>query len=150
MGVFIPIAEREYESEKLVFGSNGEGNGGGEIVVEVLTRDSDGSGRRKGVERTLEGWSIARSSSCELSDLESLRPLFKRKKVTNMVSVIGFLTSPCNSFVFCILKSIASATTHDASFNLDLTPAQQLSRSQVPLPYAHDSELPICPLSPCI
>ncbi|PSR72374.1 hypothetical protein PHLCEN_2v11717 [Hermanssonia centrifuga] len=83
MGVFIPIAEREYESEKLVFGSNGEGNGGGEIVVEVLTRDSDGSGRRKGVERTLEGWSIARSS-CELSDLESLRPLFKRKKGTNM------------------------------------------------------------------
>ena len=37
-GVFIPIAERHYESEKLVFGPGGEGSGQLEFVVEVLVR----------------------------------------------------------------------------------------------------------------
>ncbi|TFY69755.1 hypothetical protein EVJ58_g248 [Rhodofomes roseus] len=39
--VFNPIAERHYESEKLVFGSDGEGSGGSEFVTELLTRGAD-------------------------------------------------------------------------------------------------------------
>lgn len=80
--VFSPIAGRGLglEAEKLVFGPDGEGTGGAEIVFEVLTRGVDGgSGKRagRGVERALEGW--ARGAPCALEALESLWPVFARK-----------------------------------------------------------------------
>lgn len=88
-GVFIPISERGYESEKLVFGSEGEGPGGGkgELVVEVLVRGG-GEGRRRAVERTLEGWSHAKGGAVDLASLGCLQSLWARK-VTDQVSV-GF------------------------------------------------------------
>ena len=70
-GVFTPISERLHEAEKLVFGSGGEGSGGNEIVVETIIRGgSDGTGRRKGVVRALEGWLSVTGTPCELSELE--------------------------------------------------------------------------------
>ncbi|GBE78276.1 hypothetical protein SCP_0111590 [Sparassis crispa] len=114
--VFLPIAERYYESEKLVFGQDGEGCGGRDFVVEVLVRGADGSGRRRGVERVLEGW--ADSRSCDLTGLESLKSLWTRKAA----------------------EESGPDPTQNLSFNLNLTPQQQHSRAQVPLPYAHEGK----------
>ena len=82
-GVFLPVSERGYESDRLVFGPGGEGSGGGgEMVVDVLVRGGgDGSGRRRAVERVLEGWSAALGGACDLTALESLKGVWKRKTV---------------------------------------------------------------------
>ncbi len=59
-GVFIPVSERVYDTESLVFGPGGEGSGGaGEFVAEVVVREG-GAGRKRGVERVLEGWATTR------------------------------------------------------------------------------------------
>ncbi|KAI0732344.1 hypothetical protein C8Q72DRAFT_901742 [Fomitopsis betulina] len=120
--VFSPVAERHYESEKLVFGSDGEGSGGNEYVMEVLTRGADGSGRRRGVERALEGWSAG--GPCELTSLGPLKALFVRRSA----------------------EEGAPDPTRSVSFNLSLTDEQQRTRAQVPLPYAHEGK-PVAPLS---
>ncbi|GJE86067.1 hypothetical protein PsYK624_021470 [Phanerochaete sordida] len=120
--VFLPIASRPFDVEELAFGNAGEGSGASnEVVVEVLVRGDSGDNtgrRRKGVERTLEGWVASKAAACELNDLPSLRSIYTGK-------------SP----------SVESATTpdptHNMSFNLTLTAEQQQSRTQVPLPYAH-------------
>lgn len=89
--VFAPIAERGLglESERLVFGPDGEGTGGDEIVFEVLVRgagDAVGTGRKsgRGVERVLEGW--AKGQPCELKALDSLKSVFSRKIFVEEVS----------------------------------------------------------------
>lgn len=78
--VFLPIAGRNYDVEELVFGNTGEGSGTAEeMVVEVLLRgeSTDGvSRRKKGVERTLEGWLCGKGVAVELKDLVSLRSVF--------------------------------------------------------------------------
>ncbi|KAI0335326.1 hypothetical protein GY45DRAFT_902702 [Cubamyces sp. BRFM 1775] len=118
-GIFIPISERHYESEKLVFGQGGEGGGLPEFVAEVLVRGgADGSGRRRGVERVLEGWSPSLGGPCELRELEDLRILWAKKPTTEVQD--------------------APDPTQNLSFNLNLTPQQQRARAQVPLPYAHE------------
>ncbi|KAH9946665.1 hypothetical protein B0H21DRAFT_779009 [Amylocystis lapponica] len=115
--VFLPIAERHYESERLVFGAGGEGCGGKELVVEVLVRGPDASARRRGLERVLEGWSGDKNGGpCALKDLESLKSVWTRKVVEENVP----------------------DPTQNLSFNLNLTPEQQQSRAKVPLPYAHE------------
>ncbi|KAI0361682.1 hypothetical protein OH77DRAFT_1500963 [Trametes cingulata] len=120
-GVFIPISERHYESEKLVFGAGGEGSGLQEFAVEVIVRGgADGSGRRRGVERVLEGWSPAAGGPCELRELERLKALWSKKAVVQPQS--------------------GPDPTQNLSFNLNLTPEQQRSRAQVPLPYAHEGK----------
>lgn len=85
-GVFIPIAERHYESEKLVFGPDGEGSGSPtEFVVEVLDRGgADDTGRRRGAQRVLEGWSTAVGGPCELHQLESLKALWSKKTIVEV------------------------------------------------------------------
>jgi len=115
-GAFLPFSERSYESDRLVFGPGGEGCGGNqEMVVEVLVRGGvNGSGRRRGAERVLEGWNSA--GACELSALESLKSLWVRIAV----------------------EASTSDPTKNLSFNLNLTPSQQQSRAEVPLPYAHE------------
>ncbi|KAL7285272.1 hypothetical protein ACG7TL_000366 [Trametes sanguinea] len=122
-GVFIPISERHYESEKLVFGSGGEGSGLQEFVVEVLVRGGgDATGRRRGVERELEGWSSSLNGLCELRELDSLKTLWSKKPVVEAQN--------------------APDPTQNLSFNLNLTPEQARSRAQVPLPYAHEGKPP--------
>ncbi|KAI0757049.1 hypothetical protein C8Q80DRAFT_1265032 [Daedaleopsis nitida] len=122
-GVFIPIVERHYESEKLVFGPGGEGRGPQDFVVEVLVRGgADGLGRRRGVERVLEGWHPTVGGPCELRDLESLKGLWAKRPVLEAQS--------------------GADPTQNLPFNLNLTPEQQRSRAQVPLPYAHEGKPP--------
>ncbi|KIM85277.1 hypothetical protein PILCRDRAFT_96413 [Piloderma croceum F 1598] len=119
-GVFIPISERVYESEKLVFGPGGEGPGGGEkveFVVEVLVRGG-GDGRRRAVERVLEGWSVQKGGPCDLISLDSLKSIWTRK----------------------VVEEGGPDPTQNISFNLNLTQSQQQSRAQVPLPYAHEGK----------
>ncbi|KAI0348002.1 hypothetical protein BDW22DRAFT_1350132 [Trametopsis cervina] len=118
-GVFLPIAEREAESEALVFGADGEGYGGSEIVVELVVR-STGDGRRRGVERALEGWIVEGDvpGPCDLRKLDSLRSIWSQRGA---------------------VQETGPDPTKNASFNLNLTPEQQQSRAQVPLPYAHDA-----------
>ncbi|KAI0963509.1 hypothetical protein AcW1_000567 [Taiwanofungus camphoratus] len=111
-GVFLPISERHYESEKLIWGPGGDGCGDRDFVVELLVRGADSSGRRRGVERVLEGWSVM-EGPCELSSVESLRGLWTQNKV----------------------EESDADPTQNLSFNLNLTPEQQQSRAQVPLPY---------------
>lgn len=131
-GVFLPIAQRHAEVEKLVFGPDGEGSAGNEVVVEVLVRGADGSGRRRGIERELEGWSLAMASACELHELESLKVLWSRRpreQVKVSLRVVNSATA------MLILPQSAPDPTQNVSFNLNLTPEQHQSRSQVPLPY---------------
>ncbi|KAI8995579.1 hypothetical protein BD414DRAFT_479937 [Trametes punicea] len=119
--VFIPISERHYESERLVFGPGGEGSGLQEFAVEVLVRGgADSSGRRRGVERVFEGWSPSLGGPCELRELDSLKVLWSKKPASELPS--------------------APDPTQNLSFNLNLTPEQQRSRAQVPLPYAHEGK----------
>ncbi|KAI9063014.1 hypothetical protein FKP32DRAFT_1652028 [Trametes sanguinea] len=122
-GVFISISERHYESEKLVFGSGGEGSGLQEFVVEIVVRGgADATGRRRGVERELEGWSPAQDGACGLRELDSLKALWSKKPVVEAQN--------------------APDPTQNLSFNLNLTPEQARSRAQVPLPYAHEGKPP--------
>ncbi|KAF8203606.1 hypothetical protein BJ912DRAFT_202268 [Pholiota molesta] len=116
-GVFLPVSERLYDTEALVFGPNGEGSGNSsEFVAELIVRE--GAGRKRGVERVLEGWSNVLGGPCELTALESIKPLAKKQ------------TEP--------IQAAAPDPTQNLPFNLSLTSAQQESRAQVPLPYAHE------------
>ena len=84
--IFLPLSERVHDTERLVFGSGGEGSGNPtEFVVELIVRE--GAGRNRGVERVLEGWSIALHGPCELNALEALKPLTEKKhgKVTTQI-----------------------------------------------------------------
>lgn len=77
--VFLPLSERDHECERLVFGSEGEGSGSTtEFVVEILIRGLHGLGKKRGIERTLEGWSSTEGGSCELTKLESLKTLWRQ------------------------------------------------------------------------
>ncbi|KAI0094662.1 hypothetical protein BDY19DRAFT_34947 [Irpex rosettiformis] len=116
--VFSPIADREHEGESLVFGSDGEGDGGDEIILELVVRGT-GEGRRRAVERDLEGWKAESGliGPCELKFLQSLGNVWTRKGT---------------------LDEATPDPTKNVSFNLKLTPEQQQSRAQVPLPYVHD------------
>ncbi|KJA29189.1 hypothetical protein HYPSUDRAFT_196592 [Hypholoma sublateritium FD-334 SS-4] len=117
-GVFIPVSERVHDTESLVFGPGGEGSGGaGEFVAEVVVREG-GAGRKRGVERVLEGWATALGCPCELMELESIQPFAKRHTEH--------------------IPSAAPDPTQNLPFNLSLTSSQQESRAQVPLPYAHE------------
>ncbi|KAJ3909817.1 hypothetical protein F5879DRAFT_734122 [Lentinula edodes] len=118
-GIFIPISERGRDAENLVFGQGGDGSGGqDEMVVEVLVRGrSDASGRRKAVERFLEGWDIQKNQPVNLSQMSSLASIYRRKP---------------------IVEEAAPDPTQNVSFNLHLTPSQLESRARVPLPYVHE------------
>ncbi|KAF8168050.1 hypothetical protein B0H34DRAFT_792706 [Crassisporium funariophilum] len=116
--VFLPVSERVHDTERLVFGSGGEGSGHPtEFVAEIIVRDA--AGRKRGVERDLEGWSVGKGGPCKLTTLESLKHIFKKQK-EQQVS--------------------APDPTQNLSFNLSLTSSQQESRAQVPLPYAHEGQ----------
>ncbi|TDL28488.1 hypothetical protein BD410DRAFT_781002 [Rickenella mellea] len=123
--VFSPFAEREQDVESLVFGTGAEGGGGGgssdEFVVEMLVR-SGGEGKRKNVERSIEGWSEAKNGPCELCDLDTLKNVWTRPR-----SIPD-------------LKEASIDPTQGLPFNLSLTPAQVELRSLVPLPYAYDGQ----------
>jgi hypothetical protein len=77
-----------------VFGPGGDGPGGGEkgeFIVEVLMRGG-GEGRRRAVERVLEGWSRSKGGPCELTLLESLKSIWA-KKVVEEVGIFMSRTS---------------------------------------------------------
>ncbi|KAF8912712.1 hypothetical protein CPB84DRAFT_1670900 [Gymnopilus junonius] len=117
--VFIPVSERIHDTERLVFGTGGEGSGyPSEFVVEVIVRE--GVGRKRGVERILEAWSSTLEGPCELTVLESLKKYAEKPKE--------------------YAQSAAPDPTQNLSFNLNLTTSQQESRAQVPLPYTHDGK----------
>ncbi|KAH9944429.1 uncharacterized protein BXZ73DRAFT_96918 [Epithele typhae] len=126
--VFSPFAARAPDVERLVFGPGGPGGAGAadELVVEALVRGGGGGGAggRRGVERGLEGW--AGGAPCALRELGGLKALFAGRKAA--ASEPGGTADP----------------TQDLSFNLNLTPEQQRSRAQVPLPYAHEGK-PVVP-----
>lgn len=122
-----------------MFGPGGEGSGSQECAVEVLVRGgADGAGRRRGVERVLEGWPFAAGGACELRELESLKSLWAKRPVFE-VSLGSILPIYIGSgSVFGAQTQGAPDPTQNLSFNLNLTPEQQRSRAQVPLPYAHE------------
>lgn len=142
-GVFIPFSERAYESEKLVFGPNGEGGGGivkGELVVEVLVRGG-GEGRRRTVERVLEGWADTKGGPCELSAMESLKSIWTKKAVAEEVGTFKLPFPELRELMITTIFQAPPDPTQNVSFNLNLTDSQQQSRAQVPLPYAHEGQL---------
>ncbi|KAH9486887.1 Elongator complex protein 5 [Psilocybe cubensis] len=117
--VFIPVSERVHDTERIVFGPAGQGSGSTlELVVELIVRE--GAGRKRGVERVLEGWSLALGGPCALSDLESIMDLTKKQKEH--------------------AQPTAPDPTQNLPFNLSLTSSQQESRAKVPLPYAHEGK----------
>jgi len=113
--VFSPLSSRTWEVEEIVLGPGGGGpRHDGEMAIEVVTRAPEGVGRN--LERDLLGW--LRDSPCLLSELDSLKPIFED-----------------------VAKTGSEQLTPHLSFNLSLTPEQQQSRANVPLPYAHKGEL---------
>lgn len=73
----MPFSARAHESDKLVWGSDGEGgchSSNDDIVLEVVKRGG-GENRKKGVERVLEGW-INGKGPCELERLPALKNVF--------------------------------------------------------------------------
>lgn len=113
--VFSPLSSRTWEVEEIVLGPGGGGaRNDGEMVIEVVTRAPEGVGRN--LEKELLGW--LRDSPCSLSELDSLKAIFED---------VG--------------KTASEQLTPHLSFNLNLTPEQQQSRANVPLPYAHKGEL---------
>ncbi|KAF7306973.1 hypothetical protein MIND_00490100 [Mycena indigotica] len=112
-GIFRPVSERVADTERIVFGANGEGSSNNnDFVLEVITR-GDGD-RRRGVERTIQGWSRLRGA-LPLETLPALTSLMS--KTTN--------------------ETASADPTENISFNLNLTVSQQNSKARVPLPYAH-------------
>ncbi|KAF9229337.1 hypothetical protein BS17DRAFT_17578 [Gyrodon lividus] len=121
--VFIPVSERAHESQSLVYGPGGTGTcfGGGvdtrEFVVELIVRGAGAGGRKRGIERVIEGW---RGDAPEdLQKLDSLKSIWAQKKPAD--------DKPLDP-------------TQNVSFNLNLTPSQEKSRAQVPLPYVHEGK----------
>ncbi|KAF4605265.1 hypothetical protein EYR40_004048 [Pleurotus pulmonarius] len=119
-GVFLPFSERASETDRLVYGPEGQGSGSQEeIIVQILVRyGGKSTSRRRSVERVLEGWSMVYNVPVELSELTSLKKIYSAKKAEQSIP----------------------DPTQNVSFNLNLTPQQQQSRAQVPLPYAHESK----------
>ncbi|PFH54523.1 hypothetical protein AMATHDRAFT_135248 [Amanita thiersii Skay4041] len=116
--VFLPIRDRGSESIRLVYGNEGEGSGSpNELVVELVVRGSDASTRRRDVHRLLEGWSIAAKTPCELVNMESLKQVCRKP-----------------------VEEAAVDVSHNVTFNLELTSAQQETRAQVPLPYVQQGK----------
>ncbi|KIK82929.1 hypothetical protein PAXRUDRAFT_14649 [Paxillus rubicundulus Ve08.2h10] len=120
--VFIPVSERAHESRTLVYGSGGIGTCSGwgtdtrEFVVELVVRGAGAEGRKRSIERTIEGW---RGDAPEdLQKLDSLKSIWARKKSSD--------EKPPDP-------------TQNVSFNLNLTPSQEKSKAQVPLPYVHEA-----------
>lgn len=120
--VFIPISERAQESQRLVYGPDGPGtctgygNSAREFVIESIVRGSGAEGRKRTTERTLAGWKGDTPENLE--KLESLKTLTSWKKRDEK----------------------APDPTQNVSFNLHLTPSQERSRGQVPLPYVHEGK----------
>lgn len=93
--VFIPFSERTHESERLIYGPEGNGTSAGawasqdmrEFVVEVLVR----GGSRRGVERAVEGW--RGDFPCDLFALESLGSIWCRRKAEEVSTNSAF---PCD------------------------------------------------------
>ena len=87
--VFIPVSERVYESEVLVYGPEGTGtcSGGGtdlrEFVVELIVRGTAAEGRKRGIERTIEAWSDINPE--HVQKLDSLKSIWSRKKAPDQV-----------------------------------------------------------------
>ena len=107
--MFSPIADREHESEALVFGPDGEGYGGDEIVLEVLVRGT-GEGTRRAVERALEGWTA--EGPCELQALRTLSGIWSRKSTIEEVRLFDLptwvsMTDPMNCRLHRILRKIS-------------------------------------------
>jgi elongator complex protein 5 len=89
-GVFLPLSERVHDTERLVFGSGGEGSGNPtEFVVELIVRE--GVGRNRGIERVLEGWSSALRGPCELNELEALKPFTEKKHGEVTTQILEFV-----------------------------------------------------------
>ena len=99
--IFLPLSERTHEVESLVFGPEGEGSGGGgadELVIEVFVRGRGGGDRdvasgtrRRGVERSLEGWSVPKGCPVPLENLESLKGAFRKSVVVEKVHILLLL-----------------------------------------------------------
>ncbi|EIW86662.1 hypothetical protein CONPUDRAFT_134056 [Coniophora puteana RWD-64-598 SS2] len=129
--LFIPFSRRTYEADKLVYSADGSGSNGGawcehwvrgnkvlhrEFVLELVIRTE---GRRRTIERSLEGWKNDHPTN--ITNLESLKDLWAYKQLQER---------PSND----------DAAQHLTTFNLNLTPSQEKSRAEVPLPYAHPSQ----------
>lgn len=140
--IFLPFSTRAHESDRLIWGNDGEGgihNSNGDIVLDVIRRGG-GDYRKKGVDRALEGW-INGSGPCELEDLPSLKSIFGQFQPVKEVGILSIYLH-----LTVLINSITKASpdpTQNISFNLKLTEAQQQSRSKVPLPYAHEGTLTI-------
>jgi elongator complex protein 5 len=132
-GVFIPFSERKHESERLVYGPEGNGTSAGawaskgtrEFVVEALMR----GGGRRGAERTVEGWK--KDVPCDLQALEVLKSIWTRKKAeevsTNVTSICHLI--PDQS----IVGSTGSNTEHIFQSESDAVAGEIASPSAVAL-----------------
>ena len=89
------MSARSDEVDALVYGKSGEGGAGGcptdEFVVDVVVRGrsvssgKESGGKRRPVERYLEGWNPSKGGPCLLTDLEELKAIWGRSNVRDEV-----------------------------------------------------------------
>lgn len=98
-GIFLPVSERSYDTDCLIFGADGEGSGNSpEVVVDILVRGLDASGRKRGVERLLEGWSPVFNGACDLMMLESMKYIGSKRAVEEVGAAISHFISLCSLY----------------------------------------------------
>lgn len=98
-GVFLPVSERSYDTDCLVFGGDGEGSGNSpELVVDILVRGLDASGRKRGVERLLEGWSPMFNGACDLMMLESMKNIGSKRAVEEVDTTVFHFIRLCSIY----------------------------------------------------
>ena len=91
--VFLPISERQHDTDSIVYGDEGSGSHVTEdFVVETIVRGGqNGSRRKRAVERNLRGWKSP-DGFCELKDLPQLGGLWEPNKTpAETVCVLTFL-----------------------------------------------------------
>ncbi|KXN89977.1 hypothetical protein AN958_04982 [Leucoagaricus sp. SymC.cos] len=112
--VFIPFSERLHEVEKLFFGPGGEGSGGcSEIVIEIIVRGINAQSRKRGTERSLEGWDLTKNTPCAISDLHDLQSLFSQKHKAETAP------DPVQSLSFNLSKKTDNATVNSGAIFYD-------------------------------
>lgn len=80
--VFLPISERQYEIDAVVYGGGGSGSHvTEEFVVETIVRGGqNGSRRRRAIERNLRGWKPP-NGFCGLKGLSELEGLWGTPRI---------------------------------------------------------------------
>ncbi|KAJ9119305.1 hypothetical protein QFC24_005776 [Naganishia onofrii] len=134
------ITKSEMDATASNAGSTSSAGEGG-VIVQILVRKQQG-GANKGMSRTLEALRPLRSASVPWS-LDSC-PWYELSGMEDVGKAFGKTGKAVEPEQGDRVEQSNQEQHHPSQqhipFNLSLTPAQQASRAQVPIPYAHEGD----------